>query len=70
VGISYKVNDDYYNMSLRGEKDLAEHLGDISKELGNKYNGFGGGHQRASGIKVPKENLKLILDELVARING
>ncbi|MCJ7731817.1 DHHA1 domain-containing protein [Candidatus Bathyarchaeota archaeon] len=70
VGISYKVNEDYYNMSLRGEKDLAEHLGDISKELGNKYNGFGGGHQRASGIKVPKENLKRLLDELVARING
>jgi len=56
-------------MSLRGEKDLKEHLGDISKELGVKYDGFGGGHQRASGIKVPKENLDAILDELVERIN-
>ncbi len=70
VGISYKANEDYYNMSLRGEKDLAEHLGDISKELGKKYNGFGGGHQRASGIKVPKENLKHLLDELVKKLNG
>jgi RecJ-like exonuclease len=70
VGISYKVNEHYYNMSLRGEKDLEEHLGDISKELGVKYDGFGGGHQRASGIKVPKENLEAILDELVKLING
>ena len=70
VGISYKLNDNYYNLSLRGEKDLKEHLGDISKELGAKYNGFGGGHQRASGIKVPKENLKPLMDELIKRING
>jgi len=70
VGISYKVNENYYNLSLRGEKDLKEHLGDISKELGAKYDGFGGGHQRASGIKVPKENLKPLMDELIKRING
>ena len=70
VGISFKANDEYYNLSLRGEKELKEHLGDISKELGLKYDGFGGGHQRASGIKVPKENLKPLLNELVSRING
>ena len=70
VGISYKANDHYYNLSLRGEKDLEEHLGDISKELGLKYDGFGGGHQRASGIKVPKENLTPLIDEIVSRING
>lgn len=70
VGISYKANEEYYNISLRGEKDLEEHLGDISKDLGVKYEGFGGGHQRASGIKVPKENLQKLLDELVSSING
>lgn len=70
VGISYKSNEDYYNISLRGEKELREHLGDLSKELGLKYDGFGGGHQRASGIKVPRKSLKPLLDELTARING
>jgi oligoribonuclease NrnB/cAMP/cGMP phosphodiesterase (DHH superfamily) len=69
IGISFKANDEYYNLSLRGEKKLEEHLGNISKELGLKYDGFGGGHQRASGIKIPKENLKQLLDELVKRIN-
>lgn len=70
VGVSYKANDEYYNISLRGEKDLEEHLGDISMNLGVKYDGFGGGHQRASGIKVPKANLRKLLDELVSNING
>lgn len=69
VGISYKANDEFFNLSLRGEKGLEAHLGDLSKELGKKFNGFGGGHQRASGIKVPKENLKQLIDELVERLN-
>jgi RecJ-like exonuclease len=70
VGISYKANDEYYNISLRGMKDLEEHLGELSKELGVKYDGFGGGHKRASGIKVPKDKLRLLLCEMVAKING
>jgi len=69
VGISYKSNEDYYNISLRGEKFLKEHLGEISKDLGMKYRGFGGGHQRASGIKVPKENLQPLLDEILLKLN-
>lgn len=69
VGISYKANNMHYNLSLRGEKDLEENLGDISKELGLKYEGFGGGHQRASGIKIPKDKLQQLLDELISRIN-
>jgi len=70
VGISYKVNEDYYNISLRGMKTLEEHLGDLSKTLGAKHGGFGGGHKRASGIKVPKDNLKPLLEELLNLLNG
>jgi oligoribonuclease NrnB/cAMP/cGMP phosphodiesterase (DHH superfamily) len=69
VGLSYKANEDFYNLSLRGEKNLKEHLGDLSKELGEKYNGFGGGHKRASGIKIPKENLKSLIKEIINRLN-
>jgi oligoribonuclease NrnB/cAMP/cGMP phosphodiesterase (DHH superfamily) len=64
VGLSYKPNSEYVNVSLRGEKALSEHLGDIAKHLGEKYNGFGGGHQRASGVKIPKENLELFLRDI------
>jgi single-stranded-DNA-specific exonuclease len=64
VGLSYKTNGEYVNVSLRGEKGLSEHLGDIAKQLGDKYKGFGGGHQRASGVKIPKESLDSFLKDV------
>ena len=64
VGVSYKVIDEYVNISLRGELMLTEHLGDISRDLGERYGGFGGGHQRASGVKIPKEHLEAFLSDL------
>jgi len=69
VGISYKANGEFYNMSLRGEMMLEEHLGDLCKEIAGKYGGFGGGHKRASGMKIPKEHLQAVLDEFDARLN-
>jgi len=68
VGVSYKQNGEYMNVSLRGERDLEEHLGDISKELGLALGGFGGGHQRASGVKLPQERLEEFLDQVVRRL--
>jgi oligoribonuclease NrnB/cAMP/cGMP phosphodiesterase (DHH superfamily) len=69
VGISYKTNGEFYNMSLRGEMMLKEHLGDMCKEIASKYGGFGGGHSRACGMKIPKEHLQAVLDEFDARLN-
>ncbi len=69
VGISYKANGEYYNLSLRGEKMLEEHLGDMCKEIAGEYGGFGGGHKRACGMKIPKEHLQAVLDEFDARLN-
>jgi oligoribonuclease NrnB/cAMP/cGMP phosphodiesterase (DHH superfamily) len=69
VGLSYKVNTEYYNISLRGEKDIPEHLGHICKSMGEKHNGFGGGHKRASGVKIPKGNLESFLMDVIARFN-
>jgi oligoribonuclease NrnB/cAMP/cGMP phosphodiesterase (DHH superfamily) len=64
VGVGYKVNGEQVNVSLRGELMLPEHLGDVSRELGLKYGGFGGGHQRASGVKIPREHLEAFLADL------
>jgi hypothetical protein len=64
VGLSYKMNGDYVNISLRGERELPKHLGELAKKLGEKYGGFGGGHQRASGVKIPKELLESFLKDV------
>lgn len=69
VGISYKSNGDYYNLSFRGEMMLEEHLGEMCKEIGTMFGGFGGGHNRASGMKVPKESIVQVLEEFNKRLN-
>ena len=69
VGISYKKNGEYYNMSFRGEMMLEDHLGNMCKEIGSIYDGFGGGHKRASGMKIPKESLDKVLEEFTTRLN-
>ena len=69
VAISYKENGEFYNMSLRGEMMLEEHLGDLCKEISTMFGGFGGGHKRASGMKIPKDTLEQVLEEFNKRLN-
>lgn len=64
VGVCYKIHGDDVNISLRGEKMLDEHLGVLAKRLANRFGGFGGGHKRASGAKIPVEHLNEFLSEL------
>jgi oligoribonuclease NrnB/cAMP/cGMP phosphodiesterase (DHH superfamily) len=69
VGVSYKENGDHVNVSLRGEKGLDLHLGEISQNLGKMLQGFGGGHKRASGVKIPRQNFEEFLNNLISIIN-
>lgn len=69
VGVSYKANGEYVNVSLRGMTGLSEHLGDLAKALGHRLGGFGGGHQRASGVKLPKDKLDAFIDEVVRQLS-
>jgi len=69
VGVSYKANGEYVNVSLRGMTGLPEHLGDMAKDLGRRFYGFGGGHQRASGVKLPRDRLDAFIEELTTRLN-
>lgn len=68
VGLCYKRNGDYFNISLRGERNLDEHLGNIAQDLAKKNDGFGGGHKRASGAKIPRENMETFIKDLAHRL--
>jgi RecJ-like exonuclease len=57
VGVCYKHKEGSVNISLRGEKYLKEHLGEISHKLAERFGGFGGGHKRAAGAKIPQERI-------------
>jgi nanoRNase/pAp phosphatase (c-di-AMP/oligoRNAs hydrolase) len=58
------------NISLRGERRLPEHLGDLVSRVSNKYGGFGGGHARASGAKVPRDKLELFIEDIAMALNA
>ena len=69
VGMCWKDQGEMVNISLRGERRLLEHLGDLVSRLSAKYGGFGGGHARASGAKVPKEKLEAFIGDIAQALN-
>ncbi len=64
VGVCYKrVENGLMNLSIRGRRGLEIHLGAITKRMAKRYSGFGGGHKRASGASIPRNNyLEFIRD--------
>ena len=69
VGMCWKDQGGMVNISLRGERKLPEHLGNLAASLSKKHDGFGGGHARASGAKVPREKLDAFIVDLAAALN-
>lgn len=70
VGMCWKKENGLVNISLRGDRRLKEHLGDLARDLSKRYGGFGGGHSRASGAKVPIEKLEEFIADLESALNG
>jgi RecJ-like exonuclease len=69
VGLCYKVEDGLVNISLRGQRRLREHLGVLASRLSERHGGFGGGHNRASGAKVPKERIWAFIEDIVKSLS-
>ncbi len=69
VGLCWKEQGEMVNISMRGERRLPEHLGDIASRLSKRHGGFGGGHARASGAKVPRAKLDAFLADLAGELN-
>lgn len=70
IGLSYRVNGEYVDLSVRARRGFNIHLGEITKMTAKKCGGYGGGHSRASGAKIPKKNLTLFLKDLEESIKG
>jgi RecJ-like exonuclease len=70
VGMCWKDQGEMVNISLRGERRLPEHLGDLVSRVSGKYGGFGGGHARASGAKVPRDRLDAFIKDIAKALNG
>ena len=66
VGVAYKERTDYgiYAVSVRGSKACKVHLGKLVNKLATEVGGSGGGHDKACGASVPKENIKKFIKNL------
>ncbi len=72
VGIAFKLKENInsYALSIRGSSDCTFHLGKLVNDLTSTLNGSGGGHDKACGALIPKENLDLFLskfDDLLSK---
>ena len=71
VGLSWKAQPDgMVNISLRGERRLRHHLGELAARLSKAHGGFGGGHARASGAKIPRSELDAFIAEMAQALNA
>jgi len=66
VGIAYKerVDKGIYAVSVRGSSSCKIHLGRLVSSVSAKFGGSGGGHDRACGAVIPKNNIKKFLHEM------
>ena len=72
VGIAYKerVDRGIYAVSIRGSSSCKIHLGRLVSSVSAKLGGYGGGHDRACGAVIPKNNLKKFLREMNSQLGS
>ena len=72
VGIAYKerVDKGIYAVSVRGSSSCKIHLGRLVSSVAAKFDGSGGGHDRACGAVIPKDNIKNFLREMNSQLSS
>ena len=66
VGIAYKerVDKGIYAVSVRGSASCKTHLGRLVSSIAGNVGGSGGGHAKACGAVIPKDQMKNFLHEM------
>jgi nanoRNase/pAp phosphatase (c-di-AMP/oligoRNAs hydrolase) len=52
------------DLSIRGRKESKINLGIETSKLANELGGFGGGHMKASGARIPAIKLREFIQKL------
>jgi len=72
VGISYKClpEKNVCDISIRGAADLELDLSKLASRIARSVGGFGGGHPKASGARVPSDGIQRFVEEFIAKVNS
>jgi len=70
VGIAYKerIDKGIFAVSVRGSPSCKTHLGRLVSSVAAKFDGSGGGHDKACGAVIPKDNMKKFLREMNSQL--
>jgi len=70
VGVSYKLREDHgiYAVSIRGSRNCKIHLGKIVNPLATELGGSGGGHDKACGAVIPKDEISTFLKKFNSKL--
>ena len=70
VGIAYKerIDKGIFAVSVRGSPSCKTHLGRLVSSVAAKFDGSGGGHDKACGAVIPKDNMKKFLKEMDSKL--
>ncbi len=67
IGICYRTNPQMQvsDLSIRGSASIKLDLGKITSQLAKKFDGFGGGHPKACGARIPTPRIMEFISALV-----
>ena len=57
-----------HTVSVRGSSTCKTHLGKLVSTVSSQLGGSGGGHGKACGAVIPKDNIKKFLREMNLRL--
>ncbi len=67
IGICYRTNSQMQvsDLSIRGSASIKVDLGKITSQLAKQFDGFGGGHPKACGARIPTPRIMEFISALV-----
>jgi hypothetical protein len=67
IGICYRTNpqSQVSDLSIRGRTSIKVDLGKITAQLAKRFEGFGGGHPKACGARIPTLRIMEFISALV-----
>jgi RecJ-like exonuclease len=72
VGVAYKERIDHgiYAVSVRGSRSCKVHLGRLVSSVANELGGSGGGHDKACGAVIPKDQIKKFISKMNSQLGS
>lgn len=70
LGLGIKKRDGHVDISVRKKRDFYLDLNRALRTIALRYDGSGGGHPTAAGVRIPAEHLEAFIDTLAKEVSS